>query len=237
MNIFERNSRITTRLARSAHTALSRARFLAQTSWYNGLFTPESAVKHIFSWDSVRPWQAPAELLELARIVQAQHPRTMLEIGSARGGTLFVWCQMADPQATVVSIDLPEGAFGGGYGADRVPIMHKLKQNGQKLHLLQADSHSLETLRQVEGILEANRVQFLFLDGDHSYEGVRQDFEMYSPLVAPGGIIGFHDIVEAPAATAGEVNRFWNEVKLRFRHRELIDDKAHSGYGIGLLFV
>jgi hypothetical protein len=33
----------------------------------------------------------------------------------------------------------------------------------------------------------------LFIDGDHRYEGVRRDFEMYSPLVGAGGLIAFHD--------------------------------------------
>jgi cephalosporin hydroxylase len=233
----QRSDRLAMRLARHTRTALARARFLAKTAWYNGLFTPESAVKHVFNWDWVSPWQAPAELLEVARLVQAQRPKTMLEIGSAKGGTLFVWCQMADPQATVVSIDLPGGAFGGGYRADRMPIMFRLKQRYQRLHLLRADSHSSATLHRVEAILENNKIQFLFIDGDHSYAGVKRDFEMYSALVAPGGIIGFHDIVEGPEGTGGDVSRFWNEVKLRFRHREVLADPTHARYGIGLLFV
>jgi cephalosporin hydroxylase len=225
------------RLARRVHGILSHARFLTEIARYNGAFTPESAVKHVFGWGSLSPWQAPEELLEVARIVQAQRPKTMLEIGSAMGGTLFVWCQMADPQATVVSIDLPGGAFGGGYEADRMPLMRRLKQSCQTLFLLRADSHSSVTLLRVEEILKNNRIQFLFIDGDHSYQGVRQDFEMYSPLVAPGGIIGFHDIVVAPDGSGGEVHEFWNEAKLRFRHREVISDQGHAGYGIGLLFV
>lgn len=225
------------KLVRRAYAAFSQAKFLAETAWYNGSYSPEDAVEHVFSWDSVRPWQAPAELLELAKIIQAQRPRTIVEIGSARGGTLFVWCQMADPQATIVSIDLPDGEFGGGYGADRLPLMHKFKQSRQTLRLLRVDSHSSETLCRVERILKNTKIQFLFIDGDHSYDGVRQDFEMYRSLVATGGIIGLHDIVEAPAATSGEVSQFWNEVKHRFRYREIVADPALAGYGIGLLFV
>ena len=34
---------------------------------------------------------------------------------------------------------------------------------------------------------------FLFIDGDHSYEGCKADFEAWSPLVKPGGMIAFHD--------------------------------------------
>jgi cephalosporin hydroxylase len=225
------------RLAHHAHYVLSHARFLAEIARYNGAFTPESAVKHVFSWGSLSLRQAPEELLEVARILQTQRPRTLLEIGSAKGGTLFVWCQMADPQATVISIDLPDDAFGGGYGADRMPLMRRLKQSCQTLFLLRADSHSSTTLRHVAEILENNRIQFLFIDGDDSYQGVKQDFEMYSPLVAPRGIIGLPDIVAAPAATASEVHLFWNEVKHQFVHRELVSYQAHDGYGIGLLFL
>src|SRR5580698_8895634 len=99
-----------------AYRALSLIRFLAEITWHKGSYSPESAVERAFSCDSVSPVQISGELVELAKVVRAQSPRTMLEIGSATGGTLFVLCQMADPQARVVSIDLPGAAFGGGYG-------------------------------------------------------------------------------------------------------------------------
>ena len=34
-------------------------------------------------------------------------------------------------------------------------------------------------------------LDLLFIDGDHSYEGVRQDYKMYSKLVRDGGLIAF----------------------------------------------
>lgn len=37
------------------------------------------------------------------------------------------------------------------------------------------------------------RLATLFIDGDHSYEGVKRDWELYSPLVAPGGYVIFDD--------------------------------------------
>jgi predicted O-methyltransferase YrrM len=45
------------------------------------------------------------------------------------------------------------------------------------------------------------RLDFLFIDGDHTYEGVKQDFEMYTPLVRKGGLVAMHDIVPPPAYT------------------------------------
>ncbi|HTY56400.1 MAG TPA: class I SAM-dependent methyltransferase [Candidatus Binataceae bacterium] len=223
----------------STHTSaiLSQAKFLAQLSWNNGSYDPESAVKHVFKWNSVSAWQEPKELLELARIVRSYRPKTILEIGSARGGTLFVWCQMAHPKATVLSLDLPGGRYGGGYQEGRISTMKRLKQRGQKLHLLRCDSHDAGTLRRVQELFQSEKIDFLFIDGDHRYEGVKQDFDMYRPLVAKGGIIGFHDILEAPEDTGGDVSRFWNEIKEQFYHREIVADRQQQGYGIGLLLV
>lgn len=33
----------------------------------------------------------------------------------------------------------------------------------------------------------------LFIDGDHSYEGAKQDFDLYFPIVKEGGLVVFHD--------------------------------------------
>ncbi|MCI0400646.1 MAG: class I SAM-dependent methyltransferase [Gammaproteobacteria bacterium] len=36
-------------------------------------------------------------------------------------------------------------------------------------------------------------VDFVFIDGDHSYEGLRGDWQGWSPLVGLGGIVALHD--------------------------------------------
>ena len=42
------------------------------------------------------------------------------------------------------------------------------------------------------------RVEFVFIDGDHSYDGLRADWEGWSKLVAPGGLIALHDSRSSP---------------------------------------
>jgi len=37
------------------------------------------------------------------------------------------------------------------------------------------------------------QIDFLFIDGDHSYEGVKTDFDLYSNLLSDRGIIAIHD--------------------------------------------
>jgi 2-keto-3-deoxy-L-rhamnonate aldolase RhmA len=39
----------------------------------------------------------------------------------------------------------------------------------------------------VKEVLGGQPLDYLFIDGDHTYEGVRKDFEMYGPLVRAAG--------------------------------------------------
>ena len=81
---------------------------------------------------------------------------------------------------------------------------------------------------------------FLFIDGDHTYEGVKKDFEMYAPLCRKGGIIAFHDIVPGPLENVGGVPEFWNEIKGKYKHKELVRNSQQGqqgGYGIGILYL
>jgi len=99
--------------------------------------------------------------------------------------------------------------------------------------LLQADSHNSHTISRVETLLAGRTLDLLFIDGDHTYEGVKMDFEKYSPLMSPGGVVGFHDIVPGPEASVGGVPRFWGEFKEKFPVTEIVADWTQGGYGIG----
>jgi predicted O-methyltransferase YrrM len=160
----------------------------------------------------------------------------VMEIGSCRGGTLFIFSRLSDPEATVVSLDMPNGSFGGnGTYAFQDQIMRLLPQRKQKLHLVRHDSHSSETKEAITRLLAGRQLDFLFIDGDHTYDGVRQDFEMYSPLVRTGGLVALHDIAEHPAESECQVSRFWNEIKNRYSHQEVIADPKQGWAGIGVL--
>jgi len=161
----------------------------------------------------IAPIQAHEEIAALYRAVCALKPRIVLEIGTCHGGSLYLWCQAADSEATIVSVDLPGGKFGGGYHASREKLYKLFAKGNQKLHLLREDSHTESSLAKVKGFLGGGLVDFLFIDGDHSYEGIKCDYEQYAPLVRIGGLIALHDIKEREASTGIEVARFWNELK------------------------
>jgi len=121
----------------------------------------------------------------------------LLEIGTTNGGTLFLFSHVAYKDAIIISVNLLGGRFSGGYSKWRKLLYKSFALPDQRLILLMADSHKDETLAKVKAkaILGETKLDFLFIDRDHTYEGVEKDFEMYSPLVRRGGIIAFHDIV------------------------------------------
>lgn len=89
----------------------------------------------------------------------------------------------------------------------------------------------------MKSILKDRQIDFLFIDGDHTYEGVKKDFHMYSPLVRKGGIVALHDICSGPPEMAGAANKFWNEVKRGYIHKEIVNRSDQEGYGIGVLYI
>jgi predicted O-methyltransferase YrrM len=73
---------------------------------------------------------------------------------------------------------------------------------------------------------ELDQIDFLFLDGDHSYEGLRDDWEAWAPALRPGATMALHDsrsTPERPIDEAGSV-RFTREVVIVSPHFEVIDE-------------
>jgi predicted O-methyltransferase YrrM len=224
------------RVAKAPGNAVSLLRCARGIRSLNVNASPHALADFCFHY-AIRPQQVPEELIRLFEIVSAAQVRNALEIGTWGGGTLFMTCRVADPSATVISVDLPRGRFGGGYSWSRKFVYRKFAKCNQALHLLRKDSHDCNTRDRVRCLLTDKPLDFLFIDGDHTYDGVRTDFEMYAPFVRNGGIVAFHDIVKHPRQSGCEVDRFWNEIKLRYRSLEIIKDPLQGWAGIGVLHI
>ena len=183
----------------------------------------------------IRPFQVRDEILRLLEFVEKQRPKIVLEIGTAIGGNLFLLCQTASEDACMISIDLPGGRYGEGYPLWRVPLYKMFPFKNQRLHLIRADSHQVSTLWKVKHILGGMKIDLLFIDGDHTYEGVKQDFEMYHPLVKSSGLIAFHDIAPHQKQYECGVDRFWNEIKSSYEYEEIVKDWQQQSAGIGII--
>jgi cephalosporin hydroxylase len=192
-----------------------------------------------YSGITIESWQIPSEITGFLRILRAEPPQTVLEIGTAKGGTLFLLTRVAAPEALLISVDLRRGQFGGGYPAWRAPLYRSFARAAQRVQLVAGDSHEPRTAQQIRRLLEDRTLDLLFVDGDHTYEGVKHDFANYAQLVRPGGVVAFHDIVPGGPGKHGDpggVPTFWQELKAEHAGAmELVEDWEWGSCGIGVI--
>lgn len=124
--------------------------------------------------------QRPAEFSVLLERLQTLRPARMCEIGTFRGGTLWFFSRVCADDAIVVTVDRSAPFYTRS-------LRRHVGKPGQTIASLEADSHDPATLERVKELLGSQPLDFLFIDGDHSYEGVRRDFELYAPLLRAGG--------------------------------------------------
>lgn len=94
------------------------------------------------------------------------------------------------------------------------------------------DSKSPETFRKLKEKLNGRAINLLFIDGDHTYEGVKSDYLIYSSLVQD--LIAFHDVIIYKSSVA----KFWNELieankQIRNRTFITIGSWHHETYQMG----
>ena len=201
---------------------------------------PTAAVYHVVRGpfgQPIRPMQVEQELADLIMFVSKKQPKRLVEIGTARGGTLMLLCRFAAPDATIISVDLPYGRNGGGYPRWKEPIYKTFAGVEQTLHLLRADSHSEQTVEEVRSLLPGGKADFILIDADHSYAGVKTDYLNFSTMIAAGGTIALHDIVENGEDPSIDVARFWGELVMQYPERTetMVHNPDQEGYGLGLL--
>jgi len=177
--------------------------------------------------------QIDEEISALVKFLSTQ-PRThVLEIGSALGGSFYLWCRLFSGKK--LSVDNPYGNF-GGIGMAKARRRYREFENwSDKVSVIPGDSHSLRAYHRVARCLRDDKLDFLFIDGDHSLLGVQLDYFMYREFVRPGGHIAFHDIANSPehVRVGCLVGEFWSELKGEKRE---FNSHQHWG-GIGLLTV
>jgi predicted O-methyltransferase YrrM len=114
-----------------------------------------------------------------------------VEIGAYCGASS---CLMLNhpQQVNVTSIDI--GTFTPG-GVNTIhQNVEKFKLNHNKFELIVGDSHSSETLNTLKS--KVSEIDILYIDGEHSYSSVIQDFNDYKDLVVSGGYIVFDDYLD-----------------------------------------
>jgi len=97
-------------------------------------------------------------------------------------------------------------------GAEHIGIDRKARRCVPDIR---GNTHSLETLGALKKKLRGRPMNILYIDASHTYESVKKDFEMYSPLC--DGIIALHDtnLGRGKTIETRQVWRFWDELKIK----------------------
>lgn len=124
--------------------------------------------------------------------VRAQKPVVCVEIGSAQGKS-----------ACYIGQALKENGAGKLYAIDPHSVTNWNDSNSvETFDIIRRNIAAIGLEGQIEIIRSTSEdarrewkreIDFLFIDGDHSYEGIKRDFDLFAPHVRKFGLVVFHD--------------------------------------------
>lgn len=129
----------------------------------------------------------------LAALLLALKPARIFEIGTYKGASSEMMLRLL-PQARVISIAFVNPDKTRQFNNDELPAAEvgALVSPGNRDRFTQliGDSHQIDP----DGFVrDHGQMDLVFIDGDHSREGVRQDTDLARAILAPGGAIAWHD--------------------------------------------
>ncbi len=164
-------------------------------------------------------------------LIHALRPKTVVELGVFWGGSFFVFCQAvkaAGCSTICHAVDTWEGDSQAG----------KLEEETYQQFMEQCSAHFADITKvmrmRFEQALDSfpdGSIDLLHIDGFHTYEAVREDYERWAPKVSPSGVILFHDVKVVNEEQKFGVKRFWNELKQDRLHFEMENE-----FGLGVLY-
>jgi SAM-dependent methyltransferase len=141
--------------------------------------------------------------------------RSILEIGCGHGASMEAMAEVAAPGAKLRAIDFSRNRL-------LVYAFQRLSEAGFDARRMRADSHDPAAL---EFARRDAPYDFVFIDGDHSDAGVRQDWRWYGPM---GRTVAFHDIAGRSEQVAG----LWKEIKAAHEVAEISLRPGYVGIGV-----
>ena len=163
-------------------------------------------------------------------LIRNLQPKMIVELGTYNGISFFSFCQAvkdARYDTHLYAVDTWQGdKHSGFYEEDVFQVVREIKEDfypGLNIHLLR------KTFDEALDEFEDDSIDLLHIDGLHTYEAVRHDFETWFSKVKKTGIILLHDICVLRDDFG--VNKFWEELREQFRTIEF-----YQSCGLGVLF-
>jgi hypothetical protein len=157
--------------------------------------------------------------------------RSYLEVGCRYGDTFHTVGLALPDGAKCVATDLPAAKNGKRIkrhtdsGVYLQRAADDLNRNGRRATVIIGDSHSSDTVRKVRALAPFDAV---FIDGDHTYDGVKADWRNYGSLAR---IVAFHDLKGEKSASYGP-RQLFGELAGRHRHQVISVDPYSCGIGV-----
>lgn len=157
-------------------------------------------------------------------------PRTVVELGSMYGCSLFSFCQSVKDngiECTIHAVDRWAGDIGAPDPGEKVLEM---VQTIQHEYYAEVDLNLMPMLfSQAATQFPDNSIDLLHIDGGHRFEDVQEDFETWLPKLRENGLILFHDVFSPIDQGSCE---HWRYIK---EHYTTHFEFPHS-CGLGILF-
>ena len=163
-------------------------------------------------------------------LIGRHRPETVVELGSHYGVSLFSFCEAAEALKTdtfCFGIDSWQGdEHSGTYGEE---VYAKVSRE-QMLHHPSRCRLVRSSFDEASAYFGQESIDILHIDGLHTYEAVRHDYETWSPMLRPGGVILFHDINVRENGFG--VWQLWQELQSCSGYHSLT---LRHGHGLGIL--
>lgn len=160
-------------------------------------------------------------------VIEKLRPRVFVELGTHSGNSYFSFCQSIQENETgtkAFAVDTWEGDMHAGFYGEQV-------FNSVEDANLQYKSFSTllrTTFDSAAGYFDNGSVDLLHIDGLHTYEAVKRDFDTWLPKMSKKGVILFHDTNVRQGGFG--VYRLWEELSKEYKSLEFF----HS-HGLGIL--
>ncbi len=168
-------------------------------------------------------------------LVRNFRPKRIVELGTYRGTSLFSFLQAEKDGggvADVSGVDTWEGDKHTGYYSD---VLYKNVRRIVDKYYDELDVHLLKmTFDEAHSNFEEGTIDLLHIDGLHTYEAVKHDYQTWLPKVSPDGIIIMHDI--AVDHLDFGVKKFWAEIQSNSSEEYDFAEMYHSN-GLGVIFM
>jgi Methyltransferase domain len=162
-------------------------------------------------------------------IVHQTRPLVIVELGTHTGNSYFAFCQSIRElkfSSKAYAVDTWQGDDQAGFYGDEV--FREVSEHNK----LYSDFSTLirKTFDQALDSFEEKSIDLLHIDGLHTYEAVKHDFESWLPKLKPNAIVLFHD-TNVHLDSFG-VHKLWSELSRTYETVEFL----HS-HGLGILEI